>query len=640
MIILRSYLASFVGLLFFSLFAANANADAKASDLHDSDIEHIHVIGQRNWLKSNALVENNAHFSEFIQNQAIKPTIAHWLVQTPGLSLNGQGGLLQSYSVRGFSKSRVHTAVDGVPIYTDRRAGNSASFLPATLVHGVDVQKGPSSTLYGSDALGGVINLQSLAFENKFIAASAQSNDQHKELTYAYGNDDWQSAVNYRHANNAKSADGTVLNTGFEQFAMVQKLKTQLDDIDIKLTWIPSVGKDIGKSSITYPDERLTQYPDEQHSLFVAEFTQEHNWYGKLYHHYQNWDSDIIRVEKRRNLTEYQSHTIGGSFLTSTPLLHGQARFGVDWINRQGVSIKETEFNLDNQVQFSKQLLDGQQHNSALFSDVHWQLDDVGIAMGIRYDHISQRQFIDAQNKSDQSLNGSLLVNWAVNNTFNLQAEIATGFRFPTLTELYFEGETPRGTTEGNPYLDPEHSRGLQLAVSYQASSIVSIEFSSYYYQMDDYIERYSIDEDTRGYRNLTQADIYGFESTVAWISSNQWVHQLSYQWQQGEDEEGSSLSDLQVPTWKLASQWNKYDFTFSNQLNYRVSRQSHSTQEQALGSFLDWRMTLTYQLIDDTSISVWGENLLNRTAFTTADEDAPLVQGISLGVKLVHQFL
>ena len=90
-------------------------------------------------------------------------TVADWIASLPGVTLNGQGGLLQGYSVRGFSRWRIRTEVVGVPIITDRRAGNSVSFLPPDLLAGTTVQRGPGSSLYGSGAMGAVISLQSIA---------------------------------------------------------------------------------------------------------------------------------------------------------------------------------------------------------------------------------------------------------------------------------------------------------------------------------------------------------------------------------------------------------------------------------------------------------------------------------------------
>ena len=76
----------------------------------------------------------------------------------PGAATSGQGGQFQSYSLRGFSRSRIRTEVSGVPIITDRRAGNSLAFLPETFIENIRADMGPASSLYGSGAMGGVVS--------------------------------------------------------------------------------------------------------------------------------------------------------------------------------------------------------------------------------------------------------------------------------------------------------------------------------------------------------------------------------------------------------------------------------------------------------------------------------------------------
>ncbi len=624
-------------LLMLSIHPVNEASAAQADS--SSDLEIIQVSGQRNDLRSNRLVANNTLFTEIETNQSSMATIADSLANVPGVRLTGQGGLLQSYSIRGFSRWRILTEVDGVPIITDRRAGNSASFIPSSLLSGFDVQKGPSSTLYGSDAIGGAINLKTIDFSERFITISGQSNDQTKEFTGAFGTQDWQTSVNYRHANNAESGDGEELNTHLEQLSLVNKARIQFDHLEGTLTWIPSIGKNIGKSAATYPSERITEYPRDEHSVLLAELTDHQTWYAKAYHHYQNWDSDVTRVNDRRNLTEYQGHTLGASLLSSHQVLAGEMRVGIDWINRQGVSIKEAEYNLNNQRQFSKQLIDGQQHNAALFSDIHWQLENLGVSAGLRYDHISQRQFIEKQQKSDNSLNGSVLVNYRPSLLISVQTELATGFRFPTLTELYFDGQTARGTTTGNPNLAPEKSKGIQVSATLSPSQNVELNIATYYYRMDNYIERYSVNENIVSYRNLDNADISGLESSVRWTPSEHWSHDLSFQWQQGEDQQNNALSDLQAPLWQMSTQWQNGDFVINNALAYRIKKHRFSAEEQKLASLLTWNLSLITSLSSATDLTIWGNNLLDRAAPTTADEDAPDIQGLNLGVKVSHRF-
>lgn len=72
----------------------------------------------------------------------------------------GGGGSAQ---IRGFEASRVLLVVDGVRMNTAiSRSGHLQNLITVSphLLEKVDILYGPSSTLYGSDALGGVIHLQ------------------------------------------------------------------------------------------------------------------------------------------------------------------------------------------------------------------------------------------------------------------------------------------------------------------------------------------------------------------------------------------------------------------------------------------------------------------------------------------------
>ena len=74
-----------------------------------------------------------------------------------GDALNGQGGLFQTYAIRGLSRHRVGSSFLGVPIYTERRAGTSASFIDPVLLESMTVVRGPATLLGGSGHLGGMV---------------------------------------------------------------------------------------------------------------------------------------------------------------------------------------------------------------------------------------------------------------------------------------------------------------------------------------------------------------------------------------------------------------------------------------------------------------------------------------------------
>ncbi len=81
------------------------------------------------------------------------------IAEQSGLQLDGGTPAGAGVQMRGFDSRRVLVLLDGAPL-VGRVAGNfDLSRLPVSMVDRVEIVKGPQSTLYGSDALGGVVNI-------------------------------------------------------------------------------------------------------------------------------------------------------------------------------------------------------------------------------------------------------------------------------------------------------------------------------------------------------------------------------------------------------------------------------------------------------------------------------------------------
>jgi outer membrane cobalamin receptor len=88
---------------------------------------------------------------------------AEALRSVTGVFLTDQGtpGALATLSIRGSSYSQVLVLLDGVRMNSPRDAGADLSALPVALddIERIEIVRGPSSALYGSDAVGGVVNI-------------------------------------------------------------------------------------------------------------------------------------------------------------------------------------------------------------------------------------------------------------------------------------------------------------------------------------------------------------------------------------------------------------------------------------------------------------------------------------------------
>ena len=143
--------------------------------------------------------------------------LADLLSTQPGLAYAGQGGLLQTVSIRGISGQRVANFLGDIPIQSERRAGTSSSFIDPLMLESAEIIRGPASVYYGSGAAGGVVQLQPA----RPSAAEAQlqwgSESDARLLYLGYGNQDLAFALSRRSADDSTAPDGTPLYTRFEQ---------------------------------------------------------------------------------------------------------------------------------------------------------------------------------------------------------------------------------------------------------------------------------------------------------------------------------------------------------------------------------------------------------------------------------------
>ncbi|MDC0603299.1 TonB-dependent receptor plug domain-containing protein, partial [Aliiglaciecola sp.] len=201
-------------------------------------------------------------------------TMADMLNAAPEVNYSGQGGLLQTISIRGLSRWRIQTLVEGVPIHSERRAGNAAEFIAPNLVANAYVLSGAASTQLGSGALGGGIDLRLAATSDTSLNVSYGSAQDYRSLQVLGGKEEGNGGVywgaNFRHANHGADSLNQTLFNGFEQSVGWFRY---LSDQNIKdALVIVSKANNVGKASSDLPEQRQTLYPDNDHWLAKLDF--------------------------------------------------------------------------------------------------------------------------------------------------------------------------------------------------------------------------------------------------------------------------------------------------------------------------------------------------------------------------------
>jgi vitamin B12 transporter len=100
---------------------------------------------------------------EEIEKSIGKP-LGELLSEQAGITVNGSlndAGTDQSIYIRGAGSGRALVLIDGVPVNDPSQTDNSfdINLVPVTMIERIEISKGAQSTLYGSDAIAGVINI-------------------------------------------------------------------------------------------------------------------------------------------------------------------------------------------------------------------------------------------------------------------------------------------------------------------------------------------------------------------------------------------------------------------------------------------------------------------------------------------------
>ena len=627
----RTYLT---GIAFcYLLFAIVPPSYAQTAVTETAPLEEIVVSASRNLLDQTLSDSTTTYRLNPQQMVGIRQSIADVLIQAPGVSYNGQGGLFQSYSLRGFSRWRIRTEVNGVPLLIDRPAGSSASFIPSTLLDQITVSQGPGSTLYGSDAMGGVISLSTVKQGVPSYSLQWQDNDDQLMLSASGSiNSALSGGLALRRAHNATDANDNPLNTGYEQVALSLHGQTQWQDLTLNASWLPVRGRNIGKSTRTFPDSAEALYPHDDHSIATVELRRDNRWLARLYHHRQDWASITKTSEGEENRTDFDADTIGALLYHQTPFSTGEGRAGIEWLGRRNVEINTAALNVEEVPNSWANSLRGSQDGVGLFIDHVWAYRDFALELGARYDHIEQTG--SSTSTDDGAWSATLALSWQVSDSWHLSGAAGTGFRFPTLTERFSEVVTPRGTVLGNPSLKSERNESLEVRMDYHADQY-QLSIAGYYNWLDDYIERVVLEPGVRSYKNTNEASIWGYEVTLQGRLSAGFSHRLQYQYQRGTADGGQWLSDLNPASWRYSLQWALNGLEFKTELVHRPSRDTAGPGEQPLAAATWLDSQLSFNPLKRIRLTFFVNNLFDEAYRGSADEQAPFQPGRTLGLGI-----
>jgi vitamin B12 transporter len=432
-------------------------------------------------------------------------------------SASGQSGGITSIFLRGANSNQTLFLVDGIR-FSDPNTDYSV-FLGGAMVgagDSLEIAHGPQSTLYGGEAIGGVVSLraqkgsgaptgQVSAEAGSFGTVDGSANVQGAQGPWAYNVSAAGGHTNNQRPNNSFNSSNVVLR------------------LDRTLTNTVSVGGTVRGFNSVYGD------PGDRFTNAVGNFERENNWLGTLFTELapcEYYSSRITFGGQDRRLVAVSSTS--GQPPAVTILTNRRAV--LDWQNTVVLPASNrltagltAEENTTRNTGFG--LINQRQELFAVFAEDEWSpVKNVFLTGGLRRDH-----FDTFGNATTGRATAAWLV---VPKTLKLRASYGTGFRSPSFLDLYAKS----AFFVGNPHLQPEHARGWDTGVDYYLPENRGT-LSATYFQTDFHdliVGNFNVFPSTEA--NVDQARTRGVELSAKFALPNAVEMQLAYTYLEATD--------------------------------------------------------------------------------------------------------
>lgn len=444
-------------------------------------------------------------------------SIDYALRYVPGINLTEN-----QVSIRGSSGysmgagTRVLVTIDGVPIYTGDTGEIIWEQIPISDIERIEVIKGPASSLYGSTAIGGVINIISRKPSQKpltFINAFAGIYDKpvHSEwdwsdrtrtyygmaVTHSNAIDDFGYTVSLR-----KLFDDSYRKDDFKQ-RYIGYLKLNYDPASSSSFTLLANYLHMNRGNFLYwqnSRNALVQKEEDQHKTVESD-----RLFLSLI--YEQKISKKISAEIKPSLymTKFDGKgieiTTAEAFLSRNELLlNVKFSENLTLISGSEFSYANVKSNIFSNPNFYT--LSG--YSQAEYSGA----TNLIATIGLRYDFI----------KLDTLLGGNAVtpkvgLNYKPYDDLILRASFGTGFRAPTPAEVFTTTDVGSGVSvKENLDLDVETSISFEAGFNYSPSQIISFDVALFHTHYENFIEPAFTAEGDIQFENVVEAKLQGIE--------------------------------------------------------------------------------------------------------------------------------
>lgn len=610
------------------------------------------------------------------------------LINVPGVHIQG-GGVEQSIMMRGMSADYTLFLIDGRRVQDNQafglngqQSGTPINFLPPLeSIERIEVIRGPASSLYGSDAIGGVINIITKKVVNDFGGSFTT-----EYIKAGPGNDVTNDGVNGSLALNVPivrdrlslqftggvryqdeadfvgGGDSAAADPEYKRRNVGAKLSFRLDDSN---SFTIGGGHTIQERKHT-PGKSLADDANASYSRSLRDnyfFTHEGDYGALVWSSYVNYDTST-------NPTRVNATTGAGiSFDTLTAntqaalsLSRHNIVAGANYFHEKLKDGATNGLNLPGFV-VPTDIVTMDRKQYAGFIEDNWEIvDDLSILLSGRYDH--------SDNFGGRFSPKAYAVFNATDN-FTIKGGITTGYKVPSLrmAATDFGSTSMGGVIIGNPSLKPEKTTNYEVGLGYvNAEAGISSSLTAYKSDFKDKLLRtgricaqneecvhngVTYPPHQFGYTtyvNVDTAELQGVEWTVDWKPIDTLRYRHSYTFSETEQTSGNNagkpLNDIPKHMFNASVDWEATDMLrVWGQLNYRGRTSGRTTNSSGSATndfryppYTFYNLGFVVQPRRDVRVNLGVYNLTNKQV-TPEDGFAYVLDGRRFSASLSVDF-
>lgn len=430
-------------------------------------------------------------------------TAADVLVSAPGVDVISTGPWASRVSMRGLSGERVLVMVDGVRLQSGRGHGAQTSLVSVDKLEGVEIQPGSSSAQFGSDALGGMVELnthRSLLATQRLttMAVNARGTlpgdhlDQSARILCVgprLGGEVFASLSSLRALT---TPDGEVPNSGYNDQDVSVRTQAQLGSGVFDYEHTTHMSRDIGLPAFSSSAGAMAEYPLQSRDADRFEFSMHESGLrpalrllGVQQRFRSHYDETSVDSQFVRGRYVAQSTTVARDRITTwsrslqPSVRYGAVRLFGEWRRENtsgpratntvvrsaaGVVTSDTEQASESVPPARREAWAGGAFASATWSKVR-------LESSVRYDWLRSRadstiySFTPVLDVTDRRTSGEIGVSRPIG-PWTPYARLSSGFRAPNLEERYFNSSVHGGMRVfGNPGLLAENSATTEVGL-------------------------------------------------------------------------------------------------------------------------------------------------------------------------------